>query len=41
MPADLRQYRGVPVRLPDHPAKRIAEILAWNWKRERQQQLAA
>jgi transposase len=20
-------------RLPDHPAKRIAELLPWNWKR--------
>jgi carbon-monoxide dehydrogenase large subunit len=30
MPVDLRQYRGVPVRLPDHPAKRIAEISPTN-----------
>jgi hypothetical protein len=41
MPADLRQYRGVLVRLPDHPATRIAELLPWNGKREREQQLAA
>jgi len=22
-------------RLPDHPARRIAELLPWNWKRDR------
>jgi transposase len=21
-------------RLPDHPAKRIAELLPWNWRRQ-------
>jgi len=24
-------------RLPDHPVKRIAELLPWNWKRLQQQ----
>jgi transposase len=28
-------------RLPDHPAKRIAEFLPWNWKRDRQEKAAA
>jgi transposase len=31
----------VLARLPDHLAKRIAELLPWNWKRERQEQIAA
>lgn len=28
-------------RLQDHPAKRIDELLPWNWKREREQKAAA
>ena len=28
-------------RLHDHPAKRIDELLPWNWRRERQQKAAA
>jgi transposase len=28
-------------RLQDHPAKRIDELLPWNWKRERLQRAAA
>ncbi len=28
-------------RLPDHPAKRIDELLPWNWKRAREQKAAA
>lgn len=32
---------GVLARLPDHPAKRIADLLPWNWNRERQEKAAA
>ena len=28
-------------RLQDHPAKRIAELLPWNWKRQPTQRAAA
>jgi transposase len=31
----------VLARLPDHPAKRITELLPWNWMRERQERAAA
>ena len=31
----------VLARLPDHSAKRIGELLPWNWQRERQQKAAA
>jgi hypothetical protein len=27
----------VLARLPDHPAKRIADLLPWNWKRDHQE----
>jgi hypothetical protein len=28
-------------RLHDHPAKRIAELMPWNWKRQLPQRAAA
>ena len=31
----------VLARLQDHPAKRIDDLLPWNWKREREQKAAA
>jgi transposase len=34
--ADPRAWLAdVLARLPDHPAKRIGELLPWNWKRDR------
>ena len=32
---------NVLARLQDHPAKRIDELMPWNWERERRQQAAA
>ena len=37
----LAWLADVLARLQDHPAKRIDELLPWNWKRERQQKAAA
>ena len=31
----------VLARLPDHPAKRIDELLPWNWKGDREEKAAA
>jgi hypothetical protein len=28
-------YDDIRARVPDHPARRIAELLPWNWKRDR------
>ena len=33
--------RHLIIRLDDHPAKRIDELLPWNWKRERLQKAVA
>jgi transposase len=30
----------VLARLPDHPARRIDDLLSWNWRRRRQQKVA-
>jgi transposase len=37
----LAWLADVLARLQDHPAKRLDELLPWNWKRERQQKAAA
>jgi transposase len=30
----------VLARLPDHPARRIDDLLSWNWRRRHQQKVA-
>jgi transposase len=39
---DPRAWQAdVLTRLPGHPAKRLAELLLWNWKALRDEQAAA
>jgi transposase len=36
MPIDPRAWLAdVLARLPDHPARRIGELLPWNWRTDR------
>ena len=42
MSVDPRAWLAdVLARLPEHPAKRLDELLPWNWKAPRNQQAAA
>ena len=40
-PAAPRRTAAVLARLPDHPARRIDDLLPWNWTQPQRRQIAA